>query len=68
VRDDAFGRLDAPSVVARLQPANLGSAGVARRIGMVHERDTTGPSGEPLAIYRGRRPSGAPWSEAEALA
>jgi RimJ/RimL family protein N-acetyltransferase len=53
VRDDAFGRLRAPSVAARLQPGNLGSAGVARRIGMTHERDTIGLWGEPVAIYRG---------------
>jgi RimJ/RimL family protein N-acetyltransferase len=53
VRDDAFGRLRAPSVVARLQPANLGSAAVARHIGLVHERDAIGPWGEPLSIYRG---------------
>jgi RimJ/RimL family protein N-acetyltransferase len=53
VRDDAFGRLGAPNVAARLQPDNMGSAGVARRIGMVHERDTTGLWGEPVAIYRG---------------
>lgn len=53
VREDAFGRLGAPSVVARLQPANLGSAGVARSIGMAHERDVVGQWGEPVAIYRG---------------
>jgi RimJ/RimL family protein N-acetyltransferase len=53
VRDDAFRRLGVPTLVARLQPDNRGSAGVARRIGMVHERDTVGPSGEPVAIYRG---------------
>lgn len=56
VRDDAFGRLGAPSIVARLQPANLGSAGVARHIGMAHERDTIGRAGEPVAIYRGLAP------------
>jgi RimJ/RimL family protein N-acetyltransferase len=53
VRDDAFDRLGAPNVVARLQPDNLGSAAVARRIGMIHERDATGLWGEPVAIYRG---------------
>lgn len=52
VRDEAFERLGAPSVVARLQPANLASAGVARQIGMQHERDTVGPWDEPVAIYR----------------
>lgn len=53
VRDDAFARLGAPSVVARLQPDNLASAGVAKRIGLVQERDITGRWGEPVAIYRG---------------
>lgn len=52
VRDDAFGHLAAPSLVARLQPDNLASAGVAKRIGMVHERDTVGRWGEPVAMYR----------------
>lgn len=56
VRDEAFERLRAPSLVARLQPANVGSAGVARHIGMSHERDTIGPWGEPVAIYRGLAP------------
>ena len=27
-------------------------AGVAKRIGMVHERDTVGRWGEPVAMYR----------------
>ena len=54
VRDDAFARVGAPSVVARLQPDNHGSAGVARRIGMRHERNTLGRWGEPVAIYRRR--------------
>ncbi len=53
VRDDAFGQLRAPSVVARLQPDNLGSSGVARHIGMEFERETVGRWGEPVAIYRG---------------
>lgn len=58
VRDEAFARLGAPSVAARLQPANLGSVGVARRIGMAHERDTVGRWGEPVAIYRRLAPNG----------
>jgi RimJ/RimL family protein N-acetyltransferase len=56
VRDEAFERLRAPSLVARLQPANIGSAAVARRIGMSHERDTIGLWGEAVAIYRGLAP------------
>lgn len=50
--DEAFGRVGAPSVVARLQPENLGSAGVALGLGMRHELDTTGRFGEAVAVYR----------------
>ena len=53
VRNDAFERLEAPSVAARLQPANLGSAAVARHIGLEFERETVGRWSEPVAIYRG---------------
>ena len=66
VRDDAFDRLGAPSVAARLQPANHGSAGVARHIGMRHERDTVGMWGEPVAIYRGWAPSAGPAGRGQA--
>lgn len=68
VRDDAFGRLGAASTVARLQPDNLGSVGVARGIGMIHERDIVGQWGEPVAIYRGWPPPGGPSGEADRLA
>ena len=49
---DAFGRLKAPSLVARLQPENHASAAVATKLGMRHELDTTGRFGEPVAVYR----------------
>lgn len=50
--DEAFGRVGARSVVARVQPGNTASAGVASRLGMRHEFDTTGRVGEALAVYR----------------
>lgn len=53
VRDEAFERLGAPSIIARLQAANLGSAGVARHIGMEFETEATGRFNEPIVIYRG---------------
>jgi RimJ/RimL family protein N-acetyltransferase len=49
---EAFGRLRAPSLVARLQPKNRASAAVATKLGMRHEFDTTGRFGEPVAVYR----------------
>ena len=52
VRDDAMGRLAAPSVVARIQPANAASIAVATALGLRHEADSTGPAGEALGIYR----------------
>jgi RimJ/RimL family protein N-acetyltransferase len=50
--DEAFGRVGAPSVVARIQPGNGASLRVAERLGLRHEFDTTGRSGEPLAVLR----------------
>lgn len=52
VCQEAFQRVGAPSVVARLQPDNLASARVATRIGMSHEFDTNGRFGERVAVYR----------------
>jgi RimJ/RimL family protein N-acetyltransferase len=54
VRDEAFGRVGAASIVARLRVENLASAGVATKLGMSPEFDTTGRFGEPLRVYRGR--------------
>ena len=42
----------APSVIARIQPANAASIAVAERTGMRHEATTTGPFGEAVAVYR----------------
>lgn len=49
---EAFERVGAPSVVARVQPDNVASARVATRIGMSHASDTTGRFGERVAVYR----------------
>lgn len=49
---EAFGGLGAPSVVARIQPANARSIKVARAIGLVYDFSTTGRTGEPVDVYR----------------
>ena len=52
VRDEAFNRLRAPSVVARIQPANAASLAVARAIGLRHETMSAAPDGTPIAVLR----------------
>jgi RimJ/RimL family protein N-acetyltransferase len=52
---EAFGRVQAPSVVARVQPANAASLAVCAALGLEPERDTTGRFGEPVRILRRRR-------------
>jgi RimJ/RimL family protein N-acetyltransferase len=53
IRDHALGDLGAPSVVARLRPANLASAGVAKALGLTFEFETTeDTTGGPVAVYR----------------
>jgi RimJ/RimL family protein N-acetyltransferase len=52
VRDDAFERVGAPSIVARISPANAGSLGVAAAIGLSHETNSIGRGGEPIAVLR----------------
>lgn len=49
---EAFDRIDAPSVVARIAPANAASLGVAGAIGMIPEREGQGRFGEPIAVLR----------------
>ena len=51
-RDEAFNHLNAPSVIARIQPANKASIAVAESIGLTHSFDTTGKYGEPVSVYR----------------
>jgi RimJ/RimL family protein N-acetyltransferase len=49
---EAFGRIGAPSVIARIQPTNRASVRVAERLGMRLDLTTTGRYGEPVAVYR----------------
>ena len=49
---EAFGRVRAPSVVARIQPGNAASLGVARALGLTCEREAVGRRGEPVRILR----------------
>jgi len=51
-RDEAFERLQAPSILARIQPANDASLSVAQAIGLTHESESTGRGGEPIAVLR----------------
>ena len=52
VRDDAFARIAAPSIVARIAPANAASLAVAAAIGLRHESESTGRGGETIAVLR----------------
>ena len=53
---EAFTRVGAPSVVARIRPANVASTRVAAALGLEPERDTAGRVGEPIRILRLRAP------------
>lgn len=52
VRDEAFARVGAPSVVARIATPNDRSLAVAAAIGLELERDGVGRRGEPIRILR----------------
>jgi RimJ/RimL family protein N-acetyltransferase len=52
---EAFDRLGAPSVMARIQPANAASCALAERLGMRNEGPTTARFGEPIVIFRALR-------------
>jgi RimJ/RimL family protein N-acetyltransferase len=53
LRLEAFDRLAAPSVIARIQLANERSARVAERVGLGFDFETTGAEGEPVRVFRG---------------
>jgi RimJ/RimL family protein N-acetyltransferase len=55
ISDEAF-ELGAPSVVARIQPANARSIATARAAGLTYDFSTTGRSGEPVDVYRAVAP------------
>lgn len=52
LRDEAFDRVGAPSVIARILPANAASLGVARRLGLEVEGESTGRGGERILVLR----------------
>jgi RimJ/RimL family protein N-acetyltransferase len=56
IRDEAFGRLGAPSVVARIHPENAASAAVAAALGLEPEAETRNRQGVPVVIHRLRAP------------
>jgi RimJ/RimL family protein N-acetyltransferase len=49
---EAFHRLNAPSVVARIQPSNSASVKIATFLGLTQELSTKGAHGESLDVYR----------------
>ena len=53
---EAFERVRAPSVVARVQPANGASLAVCAALGLTPEREATGRFGEPVTILRRHNP------------
>ncbi|MEA2144896.1 MAG: hypothetical protein QOG59_483 [Solirubrobacteraceae bacterium] len=59
LRDEAFRRLAAPSVIAQIQPANAASRAVAERLGMAIDFETVGGTGEPVLVFRLTRPRAA---------
>jgi RimJ/RimL family protein N-acetyltransferase len=56
IRDEAFSRLSARRIVARLQPGNHASARVAARLGMRLHGDAAGRTGERVSVYILERP------------
>ena len=52
LRDEAFARVGAPSIVARVQPGNHASLSVAGAIGLRPESQSVGRGGEPIAVLR----------------
>ncbi len=52
VAEEAFSRIGAPSLVARIQAANAASVAVAVKLGMSYEAQSTGRAGEPFSVYR----------------
>jgi RimJ/RimL family protein N-acetyltransferase len=52
VCEEAFTRVVARNLVARIQPENIASSQVATQIGMSHEVETTGRFSERIAVYR----------------
>ena len=55
VRDEAFERLGAPSIVARIQPDNAASRRLAESIGMGLDFETQDRTGISVVVYRMNR-------------
>ena len=53
---EAFGRIGAPDVVARVQTQNAASLAVCAALGLVPEREVTGSHGGPVRVFRLRNP------------
>jgi RimJ/RimL family protein N-acetyltransferase len=58
VRDEAFGRLGAPSLVARIHPDNAASFAVAAALGLEPESEAVNRHGVPVTILRLAAPRG----------
>jgi RimJ/RimL family protein N-acetyltransferase len=58
--EEAFTRVGAPSVVARIQPANTRSLRVAAALGLVHERRAICRYGMAVGIHRLAAPGSNP--------
>jgi RimJ/RimL family protein N-acetyltransferase len=52
IGDEGFEQVGAPSLLARIQPANEASLAVARAIGLTRESESRGLGGEPIAVLR----------------
>jgi len=52
LRDEAFQRVAAPSVLARIRPENAASLAVARAIGLADDTETIGRTGERIRVLR----------------
>jgi RimJ/RimL family protein N-acetyltransferase len=52
LKSEAFARLRAPSVIARIQPPNERSMRVAGKLGMALDTFATGRQGEELTVFR----------------
>jgi RimJ/RimL family protein N-acetyltransferase len=59
VCDEALLTLHAPTVIARIQPANTRSVAVAQSLGLTHDFDTTGRTNELVSVYRKSTPDPA---------
>jgi RimJ/RimL family protein N-acetyltransferase len=50
LREEAFERLAAPAIVARIRPENAASLAVARAVGLTAHGETSGRAGERISV------------------